>query len=153
LEFDNLGNLSPYAVIETDWKTFEAKFVHCFPQSITRKDLFMEFSDYLILLKSILGNGLFQWVNGSFVTNKLNPNDIDLVTFVDWEIYKANEQTIDQLREFRNNKDTRIDGYFVAVYPESHKMNVLYQADKLQWLYQFSRSRTDRRKGFIQLNH
>jgi hypothetical protein len=153
LEFDNLGNLSPYTVIKTDWMTFEANFVHRFPQSITRKNLFGEFSDYLISLKNILGNDFFQWVDGSFVTNKLNPNDIDLVTFVDWEIYAANESKIDSLRDFRNNTDARIDGYFVPVYSENHKKHVLYQADNLQWLYQFSRSRTDRKKGFIQLNH
>jgi len=153
LEFDLYGNLAPYSLIEINLINFEDRFVHAYKESKTRAKLFENYSNYVNSLKLIIGTGFFQWIDGSFVTNKLNPKDIDFVTFIDWKVYYNNEILLDSLRELRYNKILGIDGYIVLVYPPEHKKNILYEADRLQWIFEFSRSRTDQRKGFIQINY
>lgn len=146
------GNLVPYDIVHTDWPTFKAEFVDAFPLSGTRRVIFDNFSEYVERLIPIIGKGFHQWVDGSFVTRKLNPRDIDVVTFVDANIYYCNEREIDVLRDDQLDRQTRVDEYFVKKYPESHRKHVFYHIDCLQWHDQFSRSRALKSKGFIQLN-
>lgn len=152
MEFDAQGNLKPYDIIYTDWPTFKAMFVDAFPRSSTRQVIFENFSVYMEKLVAIIGTGFHQWIDGSFVTRKLNPSDIDFVTFVDAGIYYANEHEIDTLRDYYRGHKTRVDEYFVKKYPEAHKKYVFYHTDRLQWYNQFTTSRALKAKGFIQLN-
>ncbi|TLV03657.1 DUF6932 family protein [Dyadobacter luticola] len=152
MKFDIFGNLKPYQIIKSDLKTFEKTFVAPFSESKTRKVLLKNFKNYLSDLENVAGSGFYQWIDGSFITNKLNPNDIDFVTFIDWKVFEKNEKGIDRLRQLRYQKELGMDGYFVAVYPENHKKNILYQADRFQWQFQFGKSRTDKQKGIIQID-
>jgi hypothetical protein len=153
VEFDIYGNLQPAEIILTDWVTFEKMFVESFPGSATRSDLFNNFADYVTNAKQIFGTSFYQWIDGSFITNKLNPRDIDFVTFVNFDVYYANESEIDRLRELRNIGKFGMDGYFVPIYPDQHPKRFLYEADQLQWQYLFQRSRSDRKKGIIELKY
>ncbi|MEN9612871.1 MAG: hypothetical protein RLZZ628_3685 [Bacteroidota bacterium] len=81
MEFDLIGHLVPYTVIETDFERFEKILVYDFPNHSSRYEILSGYKLYLEKLKQIIGNSFFQWVDGSFVTDKLNPNDIDIVTF------------------------------------------------------------------------
>lgn len=153
MEFDNKGNLSPDQLLEITLITFEERFVASFPESSTRRKLYKNFCRYTESIKKEIGTDFFQWIDRSFVTNKLNPKDIDLVTFIDWRAYYANENFINSLRDLRQEKDLGIDGYFLIVYPEDHKKNILFETDKIQWMFEFGRSRTDYKKGFIQINY
>jgi hypothetical protein len=47
MEFDELGYLSPYKVIETNLETFERIFVSNFENSDTRKKLFQNYVSYI----------------------------------------------------------------------------------------------------------
>ncbi len=82
MEFDELGFLSPYKLIETDLETFESVFVSNFKNSDTRKKVFQNYLSYIHDFKNQISNNFYQWIDGSFVTSKLNPNDIDIVTFL-----------------------------------------------------------------------
>lgn len=55
-------------------------FLKAFPSSITRKPLIDGLSKYIGALTS-LGIPVEIWIDGSFTTSKINPNDIDLVIF------------------------------------------------------------------------
>mgnify|MGYP000156021300 CR=1 FL=1 len=55
-------------------------FLNSFPDSITRKPLIKGLSAYIARLSKI-GLPLELWIDGSFTTNKKDPNDIDLVFF------------------------------------------------------------------------
>uniref|UniRef100_UPI00313E80AD DUF6932 family protein n=1 Tax=Dyadobacter sp. OTU695 TaxID=3043860 RepID=UPI00313E80AD len=107
-------------------------------------------------LVPIISTGFHQWIDGSFVTRKLNPRDIDVVTFVDASIYYANEPDVDILRNilraYRRDHKTAVDEYFVKRYPETDEKYVFYHMDQLQWHNQFSTSRARKSKGFAQLN-
>ncbi|SEJ48142.1 hypothetical protein SAMN05216327_11170 [Dyadobacter sp. SG02] len=152
MEFDIQGNLKPYDIIYTDWATFKAEFVDAFPRSSTRQVIFENFSVYMEKLVAIIGTDFHQWIDGSFVTKKLDPGDIDVVTFVDASIYERNEFEIDILRDDYRDHDTRVDEYFVKRYPETHGKYDFYHMDMLQWYNQFTTSRALKSKGFIQLN-
>ncbi len=81
LEFNEIGNLKPYKYELTfnEAKTF---FVDGFQESETRQ---RNWNGFCSFLDSLINLGLTDaevWVDGSFVTNKLNPNDIDCVIYV-----------------------------------------------------------------------
>ena len=102
-----------------------------------------------------------QWIDGSFINNRtLEPNDIDFVTIIDYDIYLTYEQEIDK----RFNKFSaplfyeKLDAYILKVYPNTHEFYMAYKSDYAYWYDWFSSSkkniRTNQRfnKGFIQLN-
>lgn len=84
LDFDEFGNLTPYKIIETDLITLEAYFVTAFPKSKTRKRLFENYLSYIYRFQDEVFPIFEQWIDGSFVTQKENPKDIDIVTFLDY---------------------------------------------------------------------
>jgi hypothetical protein len=154
LEYDIRGNLKPYDIIYTDWSTFRAEFVDAFPQSSTRQVIFRNFSEYIEKLVPIIGTGFHQWINGSFVTRKLNPRDIDFVTFIDAKTFGSNEHLLRNLKEYSREKSLCLDGYFVKHYPTNHKGFVHSHLDSIQWMNEFTKdSRKGQPKGFIQLNY
>lgn len=101
--------------------TLEQVFVNQFATSSTRRKLFEHFLDYNEALKKLISDGFTQWVNGSFVTKKENPRDIDVVTFVNYDLLQDKEQHFRQLRELRFKRRAEIDGYFITVYPDTHR--------------------------------
>jgi hypothetical protein len=152
MEFDKNGNLYPYKVIEADLGMFEQMFVSDFPLSISRKRIFENYLIYLENLKEFVASPFCQWIDGSFITNKRDPRDIDFVTFLDFEIYRKNEKEVSKLLNLRYDKANATDGYFVEVFPDSHKSFNNFQMDKIEWLHTFGTSRTNQNKGIIQLN-
>ncbi|CAN5274793.1 hypothetical protein BH09BAC4_BH09BAC4_20610 [soil metagenome] len=94
MTFDNFGNLAPYELIATDWEVIASHFVDTFPQSITRQATYEALQTYLIELKAALGIPLIIWLDGSFVTEKQNPNDVDFVIFVDTDTFQQHQPTI-----------------------------------------------------------
>ena len=84
---------------------------------------------------------------------KKNPNDMDLVTFVDFYIYQEKEKEFDALRRRRQDKNNFLDGYFVKTYPKEHIHYHWYELDKVQWIFTFNRAKNSKLdKGFLQLN-
>lgn len=152
MDFDAFGYLTPYAVLETSLDAFKAVFVAGFPESDTRQRIFERYSDYVEELRSIVGGGFVQWVDGSFVTRKVNPGDIDFVTFLEIDRYENNRQAIDELRMLRKKPGVVTDGYFLFVRPEKHPHRHLYEADRDEWYRHFRWGRGEEQKGFVQLN-
>ncbi|WP_298348094.1 DUF6932 family protein [Runella sp.] len=146
MTFDQYGYLTPYEVIETDIETFEEVFVKGFPSSSTRSAIFREYLTYLDQLRQIIDGAFYQWIDGSFTTQKPNPRDIDVVTFVDASFFDANEQL---LRDW--NRQSYVDAYFVRIFPKEHRQRIFYESDYLRWLHLFGRSREKKSKGIIQL--
>lgn len=97
LNFDEYGNLTPYKIMEIDLATFEAYFVTAFPKSKTRKRLFENYLRYIYRFQDKVFPFFEQWINGSFVTKKENPKDIDLITFLDYKIFeKRGDKVLDK---------------------------------------------------------
>ena len=158
MEFDELGYLTPYKVIETDLETFESIFVSNFQHSDRRKMLFQNYFSYTNDFKNQISKNFYQWIDGSFVTSKLNPTDIDIVTFLNAENYEKNSLKLVNFQGSRLKKEQELDCYFVKEYPVEHKnYELITRFDSLYWLDFFSNSRVQRNgkrysKGIIQIN-
>ncbi|NBB19018.1 hypothetical protein GVN20_06585 [Runella sp. CRIBMP] len=83
MKFDEYGYLIPYEVISAELVTFKQVFVNGFPNSVSRTSIFDEYEQYILRIQQIINGPFYQWVDGSFTSKKLNPRDIDVVTFVD----------------------------------------------------------------------
>lgn len=158
MEFDELGYLSPYKVIETDLETFERLFVSNFGNSNTRNKLFQNYLTYIENFKNQISESFYQWIDGSFVTSKLNPNDIDIVTFLNANIYQEKIAKLTGFQGIKLKTEQKLDCYFVKEYPVEHKnYEIITHYGSVEWFHLFSKSRVQRNgkkysKGIIQIN-
>lgn len=158
LNFDIRGNLKPYARIEISYEEFKEFFVSAFEKDSKRYQMFEHYERYTQEFREKITGDFRQWINGSFVSNKKNPKDIDIVNLVDYSVFEEKESLIRS--EFIRGavpKAYGIDAYLVILYPENHKLHRWTQSDLLHWNEWFTRSRMDwqrRRypKGFIEIN-
>jgi hypothetical protein len=112
---------------------------------------------FLDALKNLGITTFYQWLNGSFTTLKSNPNDLDVVTFLDFGSYQQHEDALYELKQtFRNQ---RIDAFFVAVFPENHPDYSLFLNYHYDFLHKFTRDfkrelrlKTKLKKGFIKIH-
>lgn len=129
----------------------ESLFVKNFTTSQTRQRIFENFKKWeenLISQYDILEI----WIDGSFVTSKINPNDVDLVVFVHAKDYIKLAQ---KWSDIRNAND--IDAYFtLAICEESEKYVRPDEYNKFvnhrnYWRGQFGFDRNNFPKGVIVL--
>jgi hypothetical protein len=85
LQFDEKGHLIPYDIIELTLAEFEVFFVEGLEDRAHRRGLFDNYLRYLEALKAVVEAPFYQWVDGSFVTLKSSPKDIDVLTFIEYE--------------------------------------------------------------------
>lgn len=158
LNFDIRGNLKPYDVIEISMDTFKNTFVDAFYDAPIRQELFDNYNLYMNDLSGFLTKDFFQWIDGSYVTNKKEPNDFDLITVLDYFDYEKNKEILEkQFASFNGRQKYKVDAYIVANYPESHKNHIFTKSDFLYWRNLFGKTRVNRakkqyEKGIIQLN-
>jgi hypothetical protein len=156
LTFDSRGHLKPYGIIPATVAELKVQLVDEFT-STTRKDNFDKYVKYSDDLKSILKSGkLKQWVNGSFVTKKTNPKDIDLVTFVNHALLKQHGNSLDKFKADGSWTNYGVDAYIVEVHPVDSKQNIFTAYDTQEWLDLFMHSRLNRKgikhpKGFLEI--
>jgi hypothetical protein len=83
----------PDGVHSADELTFRERFVKDFPDSQVRPTICHGF---FLLRREAQSQGLTatQWVDGSFVESKLEPGDVDLVSFIDYDILNALAPTV-----------------------------------------------------------
>jgi len=119
--FNQLGYLSPGF---HNWTHSEIndRLVIAFPESSTRSAIFQGYSN---LCEDMLGlcHQIEQWVNGSFATKKLDPNDIDLVSIFPKEIVDSFDDTQQTLfatlvSGAKTKDNYRCDSYFVPLVDE-----------------------------------
>lgn len=148
--FNDKGLLNP-GFSEYKLEEVEKIFVKSCLESQTRKNIY---NGFLIWLRQLLDICLPNeiWIDGSFATNKINPNDVDLVYFIEIEDYMKNKTNIDQLRQLglQNNCDT-----YIAFSPNSllpDELNVEFINKRNYWRGQFGFDREDNPKGIIKIN-
>jgi hypothetical protein len=95
MKFDNNGNLFPY---EAHAISFD-KFASVFGFDENRKFLLSKLSSFTTELKRILPGEITIWVDGSFVTRRSDPKDIDLVIFVNFHYFELKKGDLTALKE------------------------------------------------------
>jgi len=157
IEFDKHGNLFPYDVIETDLCTFEMHFVDEMRNKDHRHHLFSAYLNYIKHLNKIITNDYFQWINGSFVTKAFKPNDIDLVSFINFKVIEKYQAKLKSFVYPFSKSTFNVDAYIVKTYPSDHKNYNFEKSDTLYWMHQFLKTKPNQQgrqtsKGFIKID-
>ena len=155
-KFDDNGNL-PTGFITPELEEFKKRFVDIFHDSTTRQEIFNGYVRYSGKLDT-LNVATIQWVNGSFTTSKIDPEDIDFVTHIDAieldELGKELQEKFTKLTDkSRAKSECRCDVYFIAVYPP--EIPDLYENTKEDieyWSKLFTHDRKNNPKGIIEFN-
>lgn len=158
LHFDSKGFLKPAQNLPTTLAIFEQEFVVNFNNRAKRQVLFDEFKRFFqAFFEATELNEVSLWVNGSFVTKKENPNDIDFVFFLDSELANKFADVLSQKFTHPESKELfQMDAFLLRVFPTDHPDHFFTLSDRAYWFELFSETRKDRRghsfkKGFIEL--
>jgi len=140
-------------------------FVGFYPDSTTRQTIFDCFVNWRMDVQPLI-EAVTQWVDGSFVTSKQDPADIDVVTFCDIDYYNAaSEETRNEIDRLLDGQSSTKEGYLTHSFlvlsaPPGHPRH----ADSELWrkyhqkywarTYEIDpisgrRVRTDQKKGFV----
>lgn len=154
LTFDSNGNLTPYEIINLDLKIFKKNFVDPFNNSNTRVPIFNGYLRYCSDFGEQITDDFFQWLDGSYVTAKENPSDIDLIVLVNSDTANKNSRVYNFLTIFSNSKKRYfVDAYKIDVYPETDPRHKETMNDFKYWLDWFCKDRAGNPKGIIQIQY
>ena len=150
MDFDTNGRL-PAGLHNYDIKDFVSQFVDGFPTSISRRLIFESMVEFF---KEIVSTGIPYefWVDGSYATTKINPNDADIVVFLQYPQYITLSP---QFTNLRAKYKGYLDIYFqLAASKENQKILSPGDFNKVTnnrnyWRGQFGFDREDNPKGII----
>lgn len=131
-------------------KELRAMCVDAFPLSIKRDDIMTKLEEIIDTLakEKVVAD---MWVNGSFMTRKIDPEDSDILLVVQGDFYDnratlAQRAVIDWINS--NLKTTHLcDSYVSFQYPEGHQWHTVSKWMEAYWIRQFGFSRQDQFKG------
>ena len=130
----------PEGVHPCDETTFKDRFVTGFPQSTTRKgicDGFLRFRMDLVAR----GFCAIQWVDGSFVEEKQDPSDVDVVTFVDYDWLNCAppdaKRFADEVLDAKDKDVTKTKysthAFLVRACPQDHAYYAVFEEWRQYW--------------------
>jgi hypothetical protein len=158
LQFDQRGLLMPYDRIALSMEEFEAFFVNGFSDNSKRKELFSSYKAYIAAFQYEITPRFVQWIDGSFLTKKTSPRDLDFVTLLDFGIANEKSELLRSKFLFKASEQFfGLDAYLVEVFPESHRNHFITKSDLAYWNSWFSRTSENRagkshNKGFVEIN-
>jgi hypothetical protein len=159
IPFENGVNYLPPGIHKTTVKEVEEALVNEFPESKTRRKIFEQWQALTEEIDGIVPIRA-QWLNGSFVSRKLDPGDLDVATIIDsadadalgadargmlWKLLSGPNNELYPL----------IDSWPIVLYPPAHPVHRWAEADKATFEEVFF-ARDDRAsppivKGFIEV--
>ena len=154
ITFDNKGNPQPEGLLNYPYADFKVTFVDNFGNSQTRQHIFSNYERYLNDLKTEIVKTFNNWVNGSFTTTKINPNDIDVVNIVTHseELNKNYHLLTKFLTQGGSKESYLVDGYFVPVYPSDDPRSAITEQYLSYWKRWFGHDRDNNPKALIELS-
>ncbi len=155
LSFDKHGNLVPYEISIISFEDFRQFFVMQFEYSIARGILYELYVDFVKDFSNEFTPEFVHWIGGSFVTNKISPNDIDVVTLAEVSRdFDINDPSLNKFTTKGYSKQNyAIDSYIVPVYDAKDLKYFITKQAAIYWKDWLSHDRANREKGLIQLNY
>jgi len=99
-----------------------------FPGSTTRAAIYADWLTLRDLLSALITLER-QWLNGSYATTKLDPNDLDLATFARSEEVEAldplQEAELNALASGPSDRAPRCDSFLIVEYPADHPLHAV----------------------------
>lgn len=155
ITFDEKGHVYPYEVIEMTLEEFEREFVENMEESGHRRTLLINYLRFIREFRAALGVPFFQWVNGSFTTKKLFPDDIDVVSFIEYDQFARKLAVLERFYSIgKSNYAT--DLHFAATCKWNHRYYQRAVSDEEYWKDIFGFSKPDENevrfpKGIIKI--
>ena len=143
INFDVNGNIIPYEIIEVSLNIFQKKFTF----NEHRGEIFEEYLAFCDTLKSIGVKNFYQLIDGSFITKKIFPKDIDVVTFMEADFFNNNAVKLLNLRDNFN----KIDCFFVPNYQTEEQNFFVTQFGLFEWEQLFNTDREYNPKGILKI--
>jgi hypothetical protein len=164
MNFSSLGFLTPVGPQEAEWSDLTFFFSgEPFSDSESRLLLQSNLEAFLGKFKTIYPSQFLLWVDGSFISLKPNPKDLDLVLELDWfpslsfNIAKDQQEWRYLMAFSKDQKsqafvELKIDAYMIINYPEGHNRRKIYALEKAYWENFFSNDdRVKAKKGFLKI--
>lgn len=121
-----------------------------FPNSLTRAKI-MDGLEHVVGVLNSTGVPMEIWVDGSFATEKLNPNDCDFAVRIMGEDYIAANSNARAVLSWAASTDLvpahKCDCYVFSEFAAGHKKYDEGQYNRAYWLKQFGFSRSEKPKG------
>ena len=151
LDFDDRGNITPYQTVELNLGDCYGAFVQNFVLSLTRRDLYENLVQYRLDVFESVGATFPQWLDGSFVTQKSDPEDIDLVNLIpfDTTLDHKIESLLPYFTVGGSLEKYKIDAHLIPVYPKSDPRAENMELRKTYFKRWFGHDREGHPKGFI----
>lgn len=142
----NENGVLPPGFYEYKLEEIEKIFVNEISESQTREKIFNGFKIWLReLLNLVIPEEI--WLDGSFTTNKINPNDIDIIVF---NHYKDASKDFNILQKIGH--ENFCDTYYAIEPNEEISQNQLLINYRNYWRGQFGFDRQDIPKGMIKIS-
>lgn len=153
-DFDTAGNLPP-GRHEAREEEVDRRLVREFTTSTTRTAIFQYWRQHRRALEELVPV-CYQWLDGSFVSSKRDPADIDIVTVIAGPAFDdlpAHRQLlVTSLIGGHYTEDFwQCDAYPVVAYPEDHVGHSKYRIAAERWEDYFGHDRAGSPKGFLVL--
>ncbi|WP_138495927.1 DUF6932 family protein [Paenibacillus pinistramenti] len=155
-QFLSNGNLTP-GIHTYKLDEFKQQFVADFKTSSRRPIIYNNFTIWIEQLLNVLPPR-FVWLDGSFLTTKVDPNDIDLVVFYYPEDIQNPEQA-NLIKELIQNESRKFncDSYLCYSFEHwnSEQLAAISQRNlkimQTYWMGQFGFDRSRNPKGMVQI--
>jgi hypothetical protein len=133
-------------------KDIRGRFVDATPDKTRRNELFVAYQLHVDSWSAIIGDAPAEdWIDGSFITTKEFPGDIDVVT---WIAAESLEQLQPQQRDkllalFPGTPGGPVHAFAHAVLPDGHPRKGLELRLRLSWIKCFGQGRDGILKGIV----
>jgi hypothetical protein len=153
-DFDEHGNLPP-GRHEADDEAVRSALVDAFPSSRTRSGIDIYWQHHREALTDLV-EVHFQWMAGSYVTDKLDPADADIVTVIDGPAFddlpKHRQLMVRALMAGHYTESFwNCDAYPLAAYPEGHPGHSKYLIALERLEAYFAHDRDGRERGVVEV--
>jgi hypothetical protein len=125
--------------------------------SLKRQKLIDGFLLFIEAFQKAVTSEFVVWIDGSAVSTKTEPNDIDAVFFIDFKVCERKKSSLDNEWFNGSQKNTKgLDLYYSIVYPPAHSRYYLTHLDRLYWEDLYGHTRIDDsgkqfEKGFLEI--
>lgn len=115
------------------------EFEELFAQNEIRRDVFNQFMQFAQDMGEIVEEEFVQFIDGSYTTDKEEPNDVDIVTVLPFYPHGGR---MDKLLQFQREGgvdekyDMKVDSYLLLIYPNNDQRNNNFYSklnDKLEF--------------------
>jgi hypothetical protein len=123
--------------------------VEKFPLSVTRNNIYTGLEKLLAELQRLAIQAEI-WIDGSFLTEKIDPEDCDLVVRLDAEfVERCSPEQFQILTWINSNLKATLlcDSYMFVEWPEGHEGHALSIEHRAYWIRWFSHDRHGGTKG------